>query len=140
LRNEPQPPRPMERPKASFDGDNVKETLKTLLANELQIRESDLDERAQFVDLGLDSITGVTWIRKINQTYQTSIEATKVYSYPTLTQLSRYVKEEAEKHGTLPTTGPATRTERPHTSTTSEVRRSKVKARAAQTKLNSRRD
>ena len=55
----------------------------------------------QFVDLGLDSISGVTWIRKINEKYHTSIEATKVYSYPTLAQLGRYVKEEAEKHGTL---------------------------------------
>jgi acyl transferase domain-containing protein/enoyl-CoA hydratase/carnithine racemase/acyl carrier protein/SAM-dependent methyltransferase len=77
-------------------------TLRTLLASELQIAESDLDENAQFIDLGLDSITGVTWIRKINQQYQTSIEATKVYSYPTLTQLGRHVRDEAEKQGTLP--------------------------------------
>ncbi|HET8890469.1 MAG TPA: SDR family NAD(P)-dependent oxidoreductase, partial [Candidatus Angelobacter sp.] len=76
--------------------------LKTLLANELQMRESDIGENVQFVDLGLDSITGVTWVRKINEKYQAFIEAIKLYSYPTLTQLSRYVKEEAEKHGTLP--------------------------------------
>ena len=63
--------------------------------------ESDIDENVQLVDLGLDSISGVTWVRKINEKYHTSIEATKVYSYPTLSQLSRYVKEEAEKHGTL---------------------------------------
>ena len=80
-------------------------SLKTLLANELQMQESDIDENAQFVDLGLDSISGVTWIRKINEKYHTSIEATKVYSYPTLAQLSRYVKEEAEKHGTLSSPG-----------------------------------
>jgi acyl transferase domain-containing protein/enoyl-CoA hydratase/carnithine racemase/acyl carrier protein/SAM-dependent methyltransferase/ribosomal protein S18 acetylase RimI-like enzyme len=73
--------------------------LKTLLSNELQMRESDVDDRTQFVDLGLDSISGVTWVRKINEKYQTSIGATKVYSYPTLVQLSRYVKEEVEKLG-----------------------------------------
>jgi enoyl-CoA hydratase/carnithine racemase/acyl carrier protein len=73
--------------------------LKTLLANELQMRERDIDDQAQFVDLGLDSISGVTWIRKINEKYQTSIAATKIYSYPTLVQLSSYVIEEAEKHG-----------------------------------------
>ena len=77
-------------------------TLKTLLANELQMRESDIAENIQFIDLGLDSITGVTWVRKINEKYRASIEAIKLYSYPTLTQLSRYVKEESEKHGTLP--------------------------------------
>ena len=65
------------------------------------MKETDINERAQFVDLGLDSVTGVTWIRKINQKFQVSIEAIKLYSYPTLAQLSRYVKEEAEKTGTL---------------------------------------
>jgi len=80
----------------------VSASLRTLLANELQMRESDLDEDKLFVELGLDSISGVTWLRKINVKYQTSIEATKIYSLPTLAQLSRYVKEEAEKKGTLP--------------------------------------
>ncbi|MBZ5509495.1 MAG: SDR family NAD(P)-dependent oxidoreductase, partial [Acidobacteriia bacterium] len=79
----------------------VTASLKALFANELQMREKDVDENAQFVDLGLDSVTGVTWVRKINEKYQVSIEAIKLYSYPTLAQLSRYVKEEAEQHGTL---------------------------------------
>jgi acyl transferase domain-containing protein/acyl carrier protein len=86
----------------SINGDALRAvtaSLKTLLANELQMRESDVDDNAQFVDLGLDSISGVTWIRKINEKYHTSIEATKVYSYTTLAQLSRYVKEEAEERG-----------------------------------------
>src|SRR5258708_1832547 len=80
---------------------SVTATLRTLLANELQMRESDVDENAQFVDLGLDSIAGVSWIRKINEKYRTSVEATKIYNFPTLAQLSRHVKGEAEQHGTL---------------------------------------
>ncbi|MCU1348876.1 MAG: hypothetical protein JWO56_1906, partial [Acidobacteria bacterium] len=93
------------RANSSVDGDalrTVSATLKALLANELQMRESDVDDHTQFVELGLDSISGVTWVRKINEKYQTSIEATKIYSHPTLTQLSRYVRNEAEKKGTLP--------------------------------------
>ncbi|MBO0797976.1 MAG: enoyl-CoA hydratase/isomerase family protein, partial [Blastocatellia bacterium] len=88
----------------SVDGDTlatVIASLKTLLADELQMRESDIDESIEFVDLGLDSISGVAWVRKINEKYHTSIEATKVYHYPTLVQLSRYVKSEAEKQETL---------------------------------------
>ena len=76
-------------------------SLRKLLASELQMEEREIDEDMEFVELGLDSIIGVTWIRKINQRYETGIEATKVYSYPTLRQLSRYVKEEAEKLGKL---------------------------------------
>lgn len=76
-------------------------SLRKLLAQELHLHENEIDENTQFIDLGLDSITGVTWIRKINEKYQTEIEATKIYSYPTLNQLSTFVKEEAEKLGTL---------------------------------------
>lgn len=75
--------------------------LKQLLADELHLQVEEIDEDAQFVDLGLDSITGVTWIRKINERYKLSIEATKVYSYPTLEQLSRYVRDQAVEQGPL---------------------------------------
>jgi acyl transferase domain-containing protein/enoyl-CoA hydratase/carnithine racemase/acyl carrier protein/SAM-dependent methyltransferase len=95
----------VETANTSVDSDvlsAITESLKTLLGNELQMREGDIDDNAQFVDLGLDSITGVMWIRKINEKYHTAIQATKVYSYPTLAQLSRYVQEEAAKLGTPP--------------------------------------
>jgi acyl transferase domain-containing protein/enoyl-CoA hydratase/carnithine racemase/acyl carrier protein len=67
-------------------------SLKTMLADELQMSEQDIDNDAQFVDLGLDSITGVTWMRKINASYGTEIAAIKVYSFPTLTQLGEHVQ------------------------------------------------
>jgi acyl transferase domain-containing protein/enoyl-CoA hydratase/carnithine racemase/acyl carrier protein/SAM-dependent methyltransferase len=83
----------------------VTAALRTLLANELQMPEVDIDDHAKFVDLGLDSISGVTWVRKINARYQTSIEATKIYSFPTMAELSRHVRAEAEKSGTLSSPG-----------------------------------
>src|SRR5262249_33799900 len=105
---------PTRTPQLAVEGENdgdvltaVTGNLKTLLAHELQMRASDIEEDVQFVDLGLDSISGVTWIRKINERYQTAIEATKVYNYPTLKQLSRYVKQEAEKQGKLSPPGAA---------------------------------
>jgi acyl transferase domain-containing protein/acyl carrier protein len=80
---------------------SIVSTIKRLFAAELQMPEGEVDEQAQFVDLGLDSVSGVSWIRKVNAKYGTSIEATKIYSHPTLAQLAMYVMEEAEKHGTL---------------------------------------
>ncbi|WP_198683408.1 SDR family NAD(P)-dependent oxidoreductase [Peristeroidobacter agariperforans] len=82
------------------EGPNLRDviaTLRGLLAHELHMQADGIDEGVQFTDLGLDSITGVTWIRKINDRYGTSIEATKVYSYPTLAELSRFVMQEAGK-------------------------------------------
>jgi len=77
--------------------DSVIARLKTMLAKELHLQTEEIEENAQFIDMGLDSITGVTWVRKINEHYGTSIEATKVYSHPTLGEIGRLVKEEAEK-------------------------------------------
>ncbi|WP_161965956.1 SDR family NAD(P)-dependent oxidoreductase [Steroidobacter cummioxidans] len=95
-----------DRPVAS-EGTNLRDViavLKDLLAHELHMPADGIDEGVQFTDLGLDSITGVTWIRKINDRYGTSIEATKVYSYPTLAELSRFVVQETTK--VAPATAP----------------------------------
>lgn len=53
--------------------------------------ESEIGNNTPFVDLGLDSITGVTWIQKVNREYGTSLAATKVYAYPTLSDMSEYI-------------------------------------------------
>jgi acyl transferase domain-containing protein/enoyl-CoA hydratase/carnithine racemase/acyl carrier protein len=73
--------------------DSIINSLKQLLAQELYLDFNEISEKSQFVDLGLDSITGVTWIRKINENYGTSIEATKVYSYPSIVELSQYISQ-----------------------------------------------
>ena len=74
-------------------------TIKQLLAQELHMQAKDIDPDTAFVDLGLDSITGVTWMRKINETYKTSIQATKVYSQPTLNQLAAFIAAEIGQPG-----------------------------------------
>ncbi|QYF93475.1 SDR family NAD(P)-dependent oxidoreductase [Massilia sp. PAMC28688] len=68
--------------------------LRALLADELQMRPEEIDDAIDFVDLGLDSVSGVTWVRKINERYGTAIEATLIYSHPTLRQLSAHLARE----------------------------------------------
>ncbi len=68
-------------------------TIRRLLAEELRIDETEIDARTPFIDLGLDSISSVTWIRKINEHFGLAIEATKVYTYPNLQKLSQHVGE-----------------------------------------------
>jgi acyl transferase domain-containing protein/enoyl-CoA hydratase/carnithine racemase/acyl carrier protein len=84
---------------------DVVRTLKLLLARELHLEQDELDEHTQFTDLGLDSITGVTWIRKVNQQYDLALDATIVYGFPTLARLGAHVKEQVETRGT-PTSVP----------------------------------
>lgn len=71
--------------------------IKKFLAQELHMREEEINDNAQFIDLGLDSITGVTWVRKINEKYQLKIEAVKIYSFPTLAQFGQYIQDERAK-------------------------------------------
>ncbi|EZH71968.1 hypothetical protein ATO12_04945 [Aquimarina atlantica] len=78
---------------------NIISDLKKLLAKELHLSEDEIGENSQFVDLGLDSIVGVTFIRTINEKYDLSLQATIVYSYSTLATLGAHIREASEKQG-----------------------------------------
>lgn len=73
---------------------DIEDKLRVLLAGELHLDDSEIDDNAQFVNLGLDSITGVTWVRKINEEFGTSIEAIKVYAFPTLAEFTGFIADE----------------------------------------------
>ncbi len=72
--------------------------LAASLADALYIKQSDIDLDSQFIDLGMDSIIGVEWIKTINQKYGLSIAATKVYDYPTIREFSEFLVSELAKH------------------------------------------
>ncbi|WP_349594246.1 SDR family NAD(P)-dependent oxidoreductase [Azospirillum argentinense] len=73
------------------DGVAVRDWLRDSLARELLIAPEELDEDATFIDLGLDSITAVTWIRALNKRFGLSIGATTVYAHPTLAAFHRHL-------------------------------------------------
>jgi len=75
----------------------VLESLRQSLADELQMQRQQVDDETAFIDMGLDSITAVTWIRKINKQFGLSIGATKVYSYPTLTLFTEFVLSQMDE-------------------------------------------
>jgi acyl transferase domain-containing protein/enoyl-CoA hydratase/carnithine racemase/acyl carrier protein len=74
--------------------DEIIGELRTLLARELHLSEHEIGEGVPFVDLGLDSITGVTWVRQINDRFGTSLPATRVYSHPTLIAMVGHLEAE----------------------------------------------
>ncbi|MBU9709974.1 SDR family NAD(P)-dependent oxidoreductase [Paenibacillus sp. AK121] len=81
-------------PALSISSEILQEELTTSLAQALYIDRDEIDEDKNFVDLGLDSIIGVEWIRNINKHYHTSITATKVYDYPTIREFSKFLEKE----------------------------------------------
>ena len=88
------PAGPPAAPSAAPAGGDILPTIRRLLAEELRVDESEIDALTPFVDLGLDSISSVAWIRNINTHFGLSIEATKVYSYPNLRTLAQHVGEQ----------------------------------------------
>ncbi|WP_324254005.1 acyl carrier protein [Paenibacillus sp. 1001270B_150601_E10] len=64
--------------------------LTASLADALYLNEADIDADKPFIDLGLDSIIGVEWMRSVNHHYRTAVPATKVYDYPNIRELAAY--------------------------------------------------
>ncbi|MCX8131318.1 MAG: SDR family NAD(P)-dependent oxidoreductase [Clostridia bacterium] len=77
----------------------LQEELAASLAEALYMECRDVDLDNKFIDMGLDSVIGVEWIRTINKRYGTSISATKVYEYPNIFEFARFLEKELKKSG-----------------------------------------
>jgi acyl transferase domain-containing protein/acyl carrier protein len=78
----------------SIETASLQEELMISLAAVLDIHQSNIDVDDKFVDMGLDSITGVEWIQTINKKYGTSIAATRVYDYPSICEFAVFLEKE----------------------------------------------
>ncbi|UUM22231.1 SDR family NAD(P)-dependent oxidoreductase [Mycoavidus sp. SF9855] len=79
-------------------GSNRSESLKSLqekltksLAEVLYLECAEIDTEYPFVELGLDSITGVEWAQLINQSFGLSLPVTRLYDYPTIRRLAEHL-------------------------------------------------
>ncbi|HEY0832669.1 MAG TPA: polyketide synthase, partial [Azospirillum sp.] len=70
---------------------SVRESLRKSLAEELLMQPGQLDLDVPFIDLGMDSISAVTWVRKVNSQFGLSLNATRIYSHPDLTRFAELV-------------------------------------------------
>jgi acyl transferase domain-containing protein/acyl carrier protein/NAD(P)-dependent dehydrogenase (short-subunit alcohol dehydrogenase family)/1,4-dihydroxy-2-naphthoyl-CoA synthase/SAM-dependent methyltransferase len=77
-------------PAANASG--LKVALRQSLAEELHLSPAEIADSAPFIDLGMDSISAVTWIRKINREFDLSLAATRIYSHPTLERFAELVQ------------------------------------------------
>nr|WP_245596147.1 acyl carrier protein [Paenibacillus taiwanensis] len=72
----------------------LQQELTSSLAEALYLSAADIDTDKPFIELGLDSIIGVEWMRTLNRTYGTTIQATKVYDYPNVRDLASYIAQQ----------------------------------------------
>jgi acyl transferase domain-containing protein/thioesterase domain-containing protein/SAM-dependent methyltransferase len=71
----------------------VRSVVRRLLARALYLEESQLDDRAGFVDLGLDSILAVELTKSLNDELGTDLQATRLYDHANVTELAAHLAE-----------------------------------------------
>ncbi len=71
----------------------IKDVLRKKLAQLLDVETDYISDQEKFIDMGLDSMSGVEWVRLINEHYNLFISSIKMYDYPTLNRFSEYVQE-----------------------------------------------
>jgi acyl transferase domain-containing protein/acyl carrier protein len=76
----------------------VEATLTQTLAETLMAPQADMDVGKPFLEMGLDSILGVEWIRALNQQFELKLPASKIYDHPSVAALSRFVLAELAGH------------------------------------------
>lgn len=64
------------------------------LAEELYCGEDEIDLESSFIELGLDSITGVEWVSRLNKTYGLNLKRTKLYQYTSVVEFAKYIQNE----------------------------------------------
>jgi amino acid adenylation domain-containing protein len=105
--------RPHGQPGVTLEA--IQEDLAASLAEALYMKRSEVDDDAKFMDMGMDSIIGVAWVQGVNQRYGTSVAATKVYDYPTISEFAEFLERELKLSGSqvqaVPTALEATPTE-----------------------------
>ena len=65
--------------------------LRQGLAQALYADAAEIDPDRPFIDLGLDSVVSVEWVRWVNSQFRLSLSAAVLYDYPTLTAFARYL-------------------------------------------------
>ncbi|MBW8688279.1 SDR family NAD(P)-dependent oxidoreductase [Chitinophaga rhizophila] len=86
------------------DTKQLERELTKTFAEVLLLDISEVDPDRPFVDMGLDSIVGVEWIRIVNRQFGTAMPATKVYDHPTVREFAAFLATlvKSESPATIP--------------------------------------
>ncbi|MFT4400843.1 SDR family NAD(P)-dependent oxidoreductase [Bacillus sp. SW14] len=87
-------PLPLDIETEMISAEELCNELTASLAEVLYMDQSEVDPDEAFIDIGMDSITGLEWIKAINKQYGTLLNVTKVYDYPTTRDFAVYLTHE----------------------------------------------
>lgn len=84
---------------SAVNTDTLMEELAESLAEALFIERGDIEDERPFIEMGMDSIVGVEWVRSVNKRYSTKMAATKIYDYPNLRAFAAFLAKECNQSG-----------------------------------------
>lgn len=87
-----------EMPHQTPQGFGINEKISALLSAVLKCPESDINPYISFADLGLDSITGVSFIAKINKEFGTNLPVSIIFSHKNIDELQEKIKTKDKQH------------------------------------------
>ncbi|MBU8854956.1 SDR family NAD(P)-dependent oxidoreductase [Bacillus sp. FJAT-26377] len=67
--------------------------LKLLLAETLYIKETKINEKTPFDELGLDSILALEFAKNITKEFKIDFKTIRIYDYPTIERLTHYLEK-----------------------------------------------
>jgi polyketide synthase PksL len=76
----------------------LEEELAKSLANVLHMQQNDIDVEEHFLDMGLDSVSGVEWVHFINKQYAINLAVARIYEYPTINQMASFLEKDLLKY------------------------------------------
>lgn len=76
----------------NLTGKSLMDSVLEILAKVLFIEPAKVDRNKAFMDLGLDSILAVEFARKLGETFHVNLQATKLYDYSNVTELTEYLE------------------------------------------------
>ncbi|AFX99663.1 ptzD [Candidatus Endolissoclinum faulkneri L2] len=74
-----------------YDQSEIGDRITDLVASALYVEAGTIDRTAGLSDIGLDSILAVELVQEINQTFGTKLQAARLYDYPTVEALAKFV-------------------------------------------------
>ncbi len=90
----------LQEVKSSNNKEQIQQVLIKSLAEALFLNPMEIPIAKPFIDLGMDSIVGVEWVKALNKEFGLEISSTKIYDYSTVKELAKFIAIELEKENT----------------------------------------
>jgi acyl transferase domain-containing protein len=71
----------------------IEQDLQVLVGEILYLNKSEVDTTKKFIEMGVDSVIGMELVTRLNQNYNLNMSATRLYDYPNIVELAKYIHD-----------------------------------------------